>query len=379
MSRDKSSRKIIIILSSVGIFVALGSFVALSYFDKIPNVSQNIGNNAQKLSVQATAAPTLSPDTTQALPKEDNADMISKVLPSVVGVSAEQISKDDLFNPSVDSKMSVGSGVILTENGYIVTNHHVLGNVSESIKISLSDGKVYLADLKWSDATLDLAVIKIEQTGLTPAKMGDAKLCRVGQTAIAIGNPLGLQFQRTVTKGVISAMNRTITTQSASGETQYMEDLLQTDASINPGNSGGPLINEKGEVLGINTVKISSAEGIGFAVPINVIKPVIKAFQDTGEFRAPYFGIFAYDNPVADYINQNFDNKMGVHIVTVDAKSPAYKIGLRPNDIITHINRKQINTMMEFREEIYSWNSSNPISITFISNGAIKEAMIKLD
>ena len=165
---------------------------------------------------------------------------------------------------------------------------------------------------------------------------------------MAIGNPLGLKFQRSVTSGIISALNRTV----QMSENVFMEDLIQTDASINPGNSGGPLININGEVIGINTVKVSTAEGMGFAIPINMAKPIIKSIKETGKFIEPVLGIQGLDMAMAAYYDYKVER--GVYIYYCDPGSPAYNAGIRSGDSIISINGTTINTLLDLKENLYT-------------------------
>lgn len=203
---------------------------------------------------------------------------------SVVGIAVKKNTGNKLAQV-LNNTWSVGSGCILNSKGYIITNHHVVGNEKNEIYVTLYGGDVVKGSVIWSNSNLDLAVVKVSVAGLPAANMGDSDNLRIGEKAIAIGNPLGFDFQGTLTSGVISGLNRSIEVNGI-----YMEDLIQTDASINSGNSGGPLMNGKGEVIGINTVKVESAEGIGFAIPINQIKPIIDKVVNTGEFIEPYLG-----------------------------------------------------------------------------------------
>jgi S1-C subfamily serine protease len=280
----------------------------------------------------------------------------------VVGISVLRVDKSSIFDRSTEN-WGVGSGVIVSDDGYILTNHHVAGGKNKRIIVSLDDGRNVDGTTVWSDSILDLAVVKINTTGLHSIPLGDANKLVVGEPAIAIGNPLGLQFQRTVTSGIISALNRTIKIETEGGS-NYMEDLIQTDASINPGNSGGPLLNSKGQVVGINTVKVTSAEGIGFAVPINIAIPIINQFIDNGEFVEAYLGVFAYDKEVVPYIDNTKIADNGVYVANIDENGPAYKSGLRVGCIITHVDEKPINTMMQLRTYIYSKKPGDTINIT---------------
>ncbi|KKH59039.1 hypothetical protein DU75_07475, partial [Methanosarcina mazei] len=187
-----------------------------------------------------------------------------KSMKSVVGITTVETVRDFIWERQVQG---IGSGVIVDSRGYILTNSHVVGdNNADRITVLFEDGDKKVGQVIWHDPSLDLAMVKVNAINLPVADFGDSDTLQIGEIAVAIGNPLGLEFQRTVTSGIISGLNRTIPLD------QYykMEDLIQTDASINPGNSGGPLLNAKGEVIGINTAKISTGEGLGFAIPINI-------------------------------------------------------------------------------------------------------------
>lgn len=297
--------------------------------------------------------------------------------PGVVGISVLKVESGSLFDKNATEKWGVGSGVIASPNGYILTNNHVAGGANKKIIISLIDGRSLDGVTVWSDPILDLAVVKVNVTGLTTIPLGDANTLQVGETAIAIGNPLGLQFQRTVTSGIISALNRTIKIDTDKGP-NYMEDLIQTDASINPGNSGGPLLNTRGEVVGINTIKVTSAEAIGFAVPVNVAIPIIKKLIEKGDFVEPYMGVFAYDKEVIPYLNNNLKIDNGIYVVNIDENGPAFKKGIKVGCIITKIDDNVINTMLQLRTYIYSKNPGDTINVTHISEGNTMVAAIKL-
>ena len=312
----------------------------------------------------------------QEVSGEGIVSVASKVIPSVVGISTRDVTPSNVFDGGEEQAWSVGSGVIVSEDGYVMTNHHVIGNNPNRIIVTLSNGETVNAATQWSDPVMDLAVIKINRTGLTPAALGDDEGIRVGEVAVAIGNPLGLQFQRTVTAGIVSAVNRTISVE-VDGKENFMEGLIQTDASINPGNSGGPLINSKGEVIGINTIKVVSAEGMGFAIPINITKPIITSFVDHGNYSTPYMGLFAYDNTVAEYINHGMNIENGVYIAQMDENSPVYRAGIRVGDIVTHICDVEINTMMQLREEMYKCGAGNECTLRYIRDNKAHE--IKFD
>lgn len=286
----------------------------------------------------------------------------------VVGITTEKATEDDMFRQG-SNEVGVGSGVIVSTDGYILTNNHVAGYESTRIIVSFADGRDAEGTVVWADPVLDLAAVKVGLTDLKPLVLGDASKLQVGENAIAIGNPMGLEFQRTVTSGIISALNRTIEV-SSNGRTNYMEDLIQTDASINPGNSGGPLLNSKGEVIGINTIKVTSAEAMGFAIPVNITKPIVEKLVKTGRFDEPYMGLFAYDKNVIPYVDGDANVDCGIYIAYIDNAGPAYKAGLREGCIIRQIDGVDINTMLELRTNIYYKAPGDTINISYTVDGS---------
>lgn len=193
------------------------------------------------------------------------------------------------------------------------------------------------------------------------------------------GNPIGFEFRRTVTSGIISAKKRTIKIEEKD-KSSYMTDLIQTDATINPGNSGGPLIYPDGDVIGINTIKISTAEGIGFAVPINIIKPIIDSFKQTGNFEEATIGIYAYDKEVAPYLNNNYTNKFtkGIFVAQITPNGPADNTDLKESDVITSIDNIELNTMNDLREYIYTKKPEETVTLKITRGKIIKEITIVL-
>lgn len=291
---------------------------------------------------------------------------------SVVGIAVKKNSGNKLSRV-LDNTWSVGSGCILDSKGYIITNQHVIGNERNDIYVTLYGGDSVKGEVIWANSALDLAVIKVAIAGLPAAKMGDSDSLRIGEKAIAIGNPLGFDFQGTLTAGVISGLNRSVEVAGI-----YMEDLIQTDASINTGNSGGPLLNGKGEVIGINTVKVESAEGIGFAIPINQIKPIINKVVENGEFREPYFGILGYDRAMTSYISSNIRIDTGIYVYSVDRNSPASDAGIKPGDIILSIDDLKVDTLCELRTILFSKNIGEKMRVKVFSEGEEKNVIVTI-
>lgn len=232
-------------------------------------------------------------------------EMIEEANHSVVGISKIKNNGSSIFAKNGVNQLGIGTGFIVSENGYIVTNEHVSGAKFSNCYVTLENGRTYNANVVWSDSSLDISIIKINMKSLSYIKLGDSDEMKVGQSVYAIGNPIGFEFQRTVTSGIISALSRTFKFEE-DGQEVFMSNLLQTDAGINPGNSGGPLINVKGQVIGINSIKIDTAEGIGFAIPINIVKPIIQKYKEDGSFEEATMGIFAYDKQVIPYMIQIF-------------------------------------------------------------------------
>ena len=291
-------------------------------------------------------------------------DIIEEVNHSVVGISKIKEIGSSIFAEDGIEKLGLGTGIIASSNGYIITNKHVSGDKYSSCYVTLENGNTYDAKVVWADATLDLSIVKINLGGLKAVKLGDSTSVKAGQTVYAIGNPIGYEFERTVTSGIISAKSRTLKF-TENGEEVLMTDLIQTDATINPGNSGGPLINTNGEVIGINSLKIDTAEGIGFAVPINVVKPIIEKYSTTGNFEEPSIGVSGYDKNIIDYIDKTLKLDSGVYIEQVSLNSPAANCGLVKGDIILKIDDKLIYTMNDIKEYIYTKNPGDIIKIEY--------------
>jgi len=302
---------------------------------------------------------------------------LEDVAKCVVGISKIKSNGDSVLKADATKNLSLGTGTIVSNNGYIITNWHLVGNKYSSCYVTLEDGKKYNGSVVWSDSDLDLAVVKIKANGLKYLSLGDSDSANLGQEVYAIGNPIGVEFQRTITSGIISGLNRTIKIEEEN-TLNYMEGLIQTDASINEGNSGGPLINELGEVIGINTIKIECAEGIGFAVPINIIKPVIENFISTGKFEEAYLGIFAYDQEVIKYLENDLEFDNGIYVVKIMQDGPVAKTNIKTGDIITKVDGNSINRMSELRKYIYQKKPGDNISLSINRNNREYNFDVKL-
>ena len=315
---------------------------------------------------------TIQSETVENIEQESKtiADVLEKVSQSVVGISRIKSHSNSVFSSNGSyNELGLGTGLIVSNNGYILSNCHVTGEKLATCYVTLENGYTYEGSVVWCDDELDLSLTKIDAYNLPYATIGNSSNIKPGETVFAIGNPIGYEFRKTITSGIISATNRTIRIEE-NNQISYMTDLIQTDASINPGNSGGPLITPSGEVIGINTVKITSAEGIGFAVPINVVKPVVEKLVNQNSFDEAFLGITAYDKEVVPYMANTPNFTSGVYVVHIAENSPAISSGIQNGDIITSIDNVSINNMIELKEYIYSKIPGDTISVS-VSRGYI--------
>ena len=320
----------------------------------------------------------------------------AKAMPSVVGISTVATQTYSGFggfggfwgwgggNGGTYDTTMVGTGVIVDESGYILTNSHVVNDGdTKSVTVSLYDGSVVEGTVLWNDSTLDLAVIKIEDTGdLVAADLGDSDTVNIGAYAAAIGNPLGLEFERSMSQGIISGLNRSIQVSDGS-KTTTMEGLMQTDATINSGNSGGPLFNSKGQVIGINTAKASSGEGMGFAIPINVAKPIVEQVKASGNYERPYIGISGISlqeqqQYSSDALKEQFGTDKGIYVASVSANGGAAAAGLQQGDVILKVNGVEVGTMNKLNQELVKSAIGDTVTLTVMRDKTEQEFEVEL-
>lgn len=296
-----------------------------------------------------------------------------KVGPAVVGITNKAYVRD-FFNRVRLTERGTGSGVIYDKAGYIATNNHVVDGASEII-VSLPDGRSVKGKVLGADAVTDLAVVKIDADNLSVATFGDSDTLQVGEPAIAIGNPLGLEFRGSVTAGVISALNRSIDL----GERKF--NLIQTDAAINPGNSGGALVNADGEVIGINSAKIaaSGVEGIGFAIPINTAKPILEELAHQGRVARPYLGVYLMDKEIATHYGIEMDLHGGIFMAKVVPDSAAAKAGIVAGDIILSFNGKNVKTRSELVAAVNECKVGQSVDVVIWRNGQTQHVQVVLE
>ena len=294
-----------------------------------------------------------------------------KVSPAVVGITTKVYNRD-MFNRKVLVGEGVGSGVIFDKAGYIVTNNHVVGT-AKTVIVSLADGQSTEGTVVGRDAKTDLAVVKINIDNLPVAEFGDSDSLQVGAPAIAIGNPLGLEFQGTVTVGVISSLNRTI-----GAEGQSMK-LIQTDAAINPGNSGGALVDADGKVIGINSAKISQEgdEGLGFAIPINAARPILQDLITNGKVVRPYLGLYGLDQQMAARFGMQL-NAQGIYVYRVVPGGPLDQAGLQHGDVIVKLDGTDVKDFASLQSVMDKLKVGDSVSIDYTRNGMNREATVVL-
>lgn len=296
----------------------------------------------------------------EVVPAGRISDVAAEVSPSVVGITNLKRNVDWFDQRTIESS---GSGVIIDNDGYIVTNNHVIRG-ADKILVTLADGNEEEAQIIGTDPRTDLAVIKVKVDNyVTPIKFGNSDNLLVGEEVIAIGNPLGQRFARSVTAGVISGLNRLLTTEEG-----FAFRLIQTDAAINPGNSGGALVNLQGELIGINTIKISAEgfEGMGFSIPSNQVKKVVDEIKKNGKVIRPVMGIKILREFTCDETEFfNLPGECGIAIDTV-TNGPAYKAGLRKYDIITKIDGIEMETGLILQEHIAQKRVGDTIMVEYI-------------
>lgn len=360
MNNKNILRNLLIVVVSIFLIISLaGCSMIISKL--------NLKSNNNK--VETSALPDLQPK--QSSNKEILATFdaaISKVAedvkPSVVNIKVK-ITQEDIFG-NMQVGEGVGSGIIFTSDGYIITNNHVAGE-AKSITVTLIDGKEYPAKLIGTDKNTDIAVIKIDASNLKPANFTTIENIKVGELAIALGSPFGLQ--ETVTQGVVSALGRDIT---VSADSYPMVDLIQTDAAINPGNSGGPLVNSSGQVIGVNTMIFSTSgtsSGIGFAIPSDTALNIAKQIVKYGKAKTPFMGI---------EMGQNNSNIKGAYVKSVTAGKPAEKAGIKPRDIITEFDKEKIETPYQLLAQIVRHNVGDNITLKISRDGKIIDINLTL-
>jgi S1-C subfamily serine protease len=343
---------------------ALGAFVGGTYIYTRLNSQVGVPQVIQPAVVTIQPANQISVSSTDISTMITN--VVEKVEPSVVKVVGVISGQQTFFGMSDDQQVS-GSGFIITKDGYIITNNHVIESVNQ-INVILSDGSSIPAKIVSTDVFADLAVLKVEGSMPGVATLGDSDILKPGESVIAIGSPLG-DFRNSVTVGVISATGRTLNT----GNGYEMENLIQTDAAINSGNSGGPLVNLAGEVVGINTLVVRGdgmssaiAEGLGFAIPSNTARLITEQIIQKGYFARPYMGVqIQHINPSVAQ-RYNLPVEWGAYVVRVGDNSPASKVGIVTGDIILRMGNISLDENTQFVNALFSYKPGDMVEVEFL-------------
>ena len=348
----------------------LGASLVMGACFGIPSIKENLLNSSNNILKPTVTNNVIDKGNLVDITDYSNTSVAvaEKTLPSVVGIKVTyQISS--IFGSSTGE--ATGSGIILSEDGYIVTNNHVVASESSSyyaiqeatgIQVKLyNDNTYYDAKIIGTDEYTDLAVLKIEKSGLTPATLGDSSIVKIGEFVMAVGNPLGMDYS--VTTGVVSAIEREVQTD---GNTYT---AIQTDAAINSGNSGGALVNSSGEVIGINTLKLAGTgiEGVGFAIPISSTTSIISQLIENKTVVRPYIGISG--SAIDEYDAKRYNLPQGVYVESVGENSPASKAGLKQADIITKIEGKEVSTVDQLNRIKNTYGIGDTVKLT-VSRGS---------
>ena len=326
------------------------------------NISKTTTDNIKNISVDKKTSQAQASSKLSAARDTPVVRVAQSVGPCVVGITNKTVARD-MFNRRIEST-GVGSGVIFKSDGYIVTNNHVIEGSRELI-VSLADGRTVNAELVGADDMTDIAVVKIDAKDLPTAKFGNSDEVVVGEPAIAIGNPMGLEFQGSVTVGVISALNRTLEL------SDRRVTLFQTDAAISPGNSGGALVNADGEIIAINSAKLSAdgVEGMGFAIPINTVETIINELLEKGYVARPYLGVTIFDKPTAARYGYQLTIDKGVYVFQIRLDSPAGRAGLQRGDVILAIDDKDVNSVSDVRNEVAAHKVGDKVKLKLERDG----------
>lgn len=385
ISSDKENKKNPTFLKNAFVpFVCSGlaTVLVIGVCFGVPNIKNKIIGTSNNNSLSITSGPAANKISATDYSNTSIA-VANKVLPSIVGISIDY-TVNSMFGQSSTAKAS-GSGIIISEDGYILTNNHVINNSSSNsnsyyqiteannLKVTLyNDDTEYDAKVIGSDSQTDLAVIKIEKTGLTAAELGDSSAVQVGEFAMAVGNPLGLQSS--ISCGIVSAKDREVT----DTDTKTTYHVIQTDAAINSGNSGGALVNADGKVIGINTLKLSGTgvEGIGFAIPINSTIDVYKELISKGKISRPFIGITGIDLDEATAKKNNLVE--GIYVKSIENFSAAEKAGVKVGDVIIEADGSSVKNMDELNTIKNKHSVGDKLKIKVNRDGKEKELTLTL-
>ncbi|WLR41858.1 S1C family serine protease [Bacillus carboniphilus] len=367
----------------IGGVLVISSGPLLSQFDN------GTGNNASSITSDENGETTVEEVKTLNVDVNSSVtEAVEKVSDAVVGVS--NIQEQSFWDQTQQTTSGTGSGVVYKTQGdkaYIVTNNHVVEGASQ-LEIIIGDDEHIPAELIGTDALTDLAVVTVDASRVsTVAEFANSDSVKTGETVLAIGNPLGLDFAGSVTQGIISGTERAIPVDiNGDGTYDWQAEVMQTDAAINPGNSGGALVNLDGKVIGINSMKIaeSAVEGIGLAIPTSIVEPVIADLEEFGEVKRPYMGLGLQSlGDISSYHYQNTlflpeDVKQGVVVMSVELNSPASNAGLQEKDVIVEINGEPTDNVIDLRKQLYKNDIGDTIEVNYYREGELQTTSMKL-
>lgn len=370
--KPKMDKGLKVFLWTFGVIVGLAVLFLLSAITASYLKNNNINLFSSQGSQVSDNTPTLN---TKDRTEDENAmsaqEVYAKVAPSIVGIVT--------YNPSkglISSGAGQGSGIIMTEDGYIITNAHVIGNSNKYNVTVVIDNKEYQAKVVGFDVRTDLAVVKIDANGLSPATFGNSDQLAVGEWVLAIGNPGGLEFSNSLTRGLVSALNRSLKSENSSVNSS--SKFIQTDAAINPGNSGGALVNMYGQVIGINTAKVKDFEGMGFAIPINTAKSVVDDIINKGYVSGRVkLGISV--RPVSAYEARINDVPQGILILEINEGSNLISQGVKVGDIITKMDGVNTTNTSDLYGELNKHKAGDTVNLTLYRQSALSGQSTTLD
>jgi S1-C subfamily serine protease len=362
---------VVVVALIAGMVGSAGTYLALVYGGALP--SSNSAVSTGPTSPPTTFAPATSPQTVIVDEQTAVTEAAEAVSPAVVTITVRAGQATDPFQLP---ETGVGSGIIYDANGWVLTNRHVVVD-ADQVTVELKDGRRLSGKVHGVDTLTDLAIVKVDATGLPAARIGDSSALKPGQTAIVIGSPLGT-FTNSVTSGVVSALGRQITvTDPVTGERRPLRNLIQTDAAINPGNSGGPLVDAGGSVVGVSTAFAETAQGIFFAIPINIAKPIMRQAVAGEPLSRPWIGIVyvAIDRNLRDENDLPIDYGAWISPETADGSppivpdSPAAEAGLQPNDIVTAIDGRRIDASQGLDDILSLYEPGDRLTLTVLRDG----------
>jgi len=382
--------------------------LALNYEAQLKPINPNLVYDPKALESLGSDVPVVEAPAV-AVPEDSVVSAVKKAKPAVVSIVASKmvpkydvsyqdntgfgslfpgIFQTPVYTPNGTEKKKIGSGsgFLISKDGMIVTNRHVVSDKDAIYEVLLNNGKTYTATVLARDGVLDVALMKISASGLPYLELGDSDTLDVGQSVVAIGNALG-EFKNTVSVGVVSGLSRSITASDKSGQSERLDKIIQTDAAINPGNSGGPLLNLAGKVIGINVAVVQGSSNVGFALPINSVKSVISSVKNTGKIIRPYVGvryipitpeIKSKNNLTVDYGILVLRGQTSAELA-VTPGSPADKAGILENDIILSVDGQKIDDDNSFSYLIRGKQVGDTITLRILSKGIEKNVFVRLE